>query len=317
MPDIVDAPQDWPASPLSLLTNTVNGRITTGLPGAPSYDPMDFARRPVFRVRGFTWFRAHIEQNANAAGALVRDMLALQNARPSWTKLPLDWEAKYAPRQSNDAMSYGRPRPLILVKAFQTILLCEANARARGVLVADLYANMRIEPAVFVIQGFTRGVLAQAEANSDDLWPRLFAATAQTTTEPIYELADQKPVSLRLATRVREALLAAAPRLPIGNVVVLLGGKGGASLAEDVDGYSEPPFNRDTQAVMTQTPSQMIVPPTIEPPFEITDGTPPEAIPGNDTDGAVPGQENSPTIGNPPESSAEGETPKSEDKAAD
>jgi hypothetical protein len=207
-----------------------------------------FAQRPVFRIRGFSGFKAAVEPVAANMAAHIPAMGVLQAGRPTWTRLVSNgWDQPYAPRQISDAMNNGRPRPMILVKALQTLMLCEVAAQAKATATAtppfDVLARLFIEPAVFGIQGFTLKVLETAEGQCADLWPRLFAATQQSTQSPIIDMAKNvKPVSLRLASRVHTVLVAAAVGLPIGGIVPLTGGRSGAATSEDVDGPSDPPF---------------------------------------------------------------------------
>ncbi len=170
-----------------------------------------------FRVRGFSWFREQVPQGVAALAPLLPAVGSAVGQRPGWHTLPFAWTEPFSIRQVYDA---ANRRPLLFPKAAMTVMLCELAVKERGLDPSEVYRNMRIEPAVYRIADFTKGVLEQALANRDDILNILTRECAQETSDVFYDLANRKTVSFRLATAARTVLRRELPRLRIGDVVI-------------------------------------------------------------------------------------------------
>jgi hypothetical protein len=137
--------------------------------------------------------------------------------RPAWRDFGFRRPGEISIRQALDARSYG---PLLFEKAAQVILLLEIAARKRDVGPADVYANLRIEPAVCRIANFTRDTLKAAESRRQDILQVLQRDTGQARPIVFYDLADGKTVSFRLASATKNTLSRVVPNVPIGDVVL-------------------------------------------------------------------------------------------------
>jgi hypothetical protein len=176
--------------------------------------------RRAFRVRGFSWFKTHVEQNITAIVQAIADAKAEAQQRPGWKDLPFPWADQFSPRQVYDA---ANRKPLLFPKAALTILLCELAARARGRDAVEVYRKMRIEPAVYRISDFTRGTLESAESSRADIMNVLIRECGQQGSEVFYDLASGKTVSYRLASKIIEVMqreLRPFPQFRVGTVVV-------------------------------------------------------------------------------------------------
>ena len=183
--------------------------------------------KKAFYVRGFTWFRdavlagrANITEAANWVPGMRKRLLS----RQSWVREKFDWQEGFSARQFIDAASVSRRAPLRFAKAVQVLVLCEAIAEdLRGRYgdipqVAEIYARMRIQPAVSYIHAFDRTAIEAMQAEDSSAMVKLRRYTGQPTPQVFQDMADGKTVSETLAKRTAKFIGEKHPSISLGEV---------------------------------------------------------------------------------------------------
>jgi hypothetical protein len=148
----------------------------------------------------------------------------LLESRKSWHVDALNWNEHFSPRQAIDALSLKKRRPLRFMKAAQTILLCEVvlledrKQRDLNVSVEELYENMRIEPAVYYLEGYDMNLHRALIRDFEAFRPTALRACRQRFMDVFEDMARGYTVTQALATRFRNVVAEFAPS-EIGAVV--------------------------------------------------------------------------------------------------
>lgn len=180
--------------------------------------------RLAFYVRGFTWFRDHVltgKLNVTDCGSYIPSMKERLLTRDGWVNSRFPWDEPFSKRQFIDTASAQRKLTPKFHKAAEIILLCEVIAEdihqknPTRPDPDDVYARMRIEPALSYIHGFNRSKLEQLSSHEKDLLRRF---TGQGSNEVFFDMADGHTVTHKLAVRTREFFSQRAPKLELGDV---------------------------------------------------------------------------------------------------
>jgi hypothetical protein len=189
----------------------------------PGWD-ITVARQKSFYVTGAVWFAQNVLSEVTKISFYEAEFYELLEKRKSWKTLSFDFDERFAARQAIDALSIKKKRPLRFVKAAQTILLCEAvlaeQARVYGVTatVEDLYHHMRIEPAVYFLEGYDIELHRRILKNSPEIKPLALRSCGQRFMEVFEDMARGYTVTYGLAARFRDVVLQFAEQ-EVGEVV--------------------------------------------------------------------------------------------------
>lgn len=189
----------------------------------PGWD-ITVARQKSFYVTGAMWFTQNVVSEITKISFYESEFYELLEKRKSWRTLSFDFDERFATRQAIDALSLKKRRPLRFFKAAQTILLCEAvlteQAKVYGVTttVEDLYHHMRIEPAVYFLEGYDIDLHRRLLKNSPEFKPLALRSCGQRFMEVFEDMARGYTVTYGLATRFRDVVVNFAEK-EIGEVV--------------------------------------------------------------------------------------------------
>lgn len=182
------------------------------------------ARQKSFYVTGAIWFTQHILPEVTKLAHYEPEFYDTLYQRKEWHAAALNWSEHFSPRQAIDALSLKKRRPLRFIKAAQTILLCEVVLNEDKILrsinasVEDLYSHMKIEPAVYYIEGYDMNLHQTLVRDVETFRPTALRACKQRFMGVFEDMARGYTVTYDLATKFREVVSEFAPD-EIGNVV--------------------------------------------------------------------------------------------------
>lgn len=189
----------------------------------PGWD-ITVARQKSFYVTGAMWFTQNVISEVTKISFYEAEFYELLEKRKSWRVLSFDFDERFSTRQAIDALSLKKRRPLRFFKAAQTILLCEAvireQAKVYGVTatVEDLYRNMKIEPAVYFLEGYDIDLHRRILKNHPEFKPLALRACGQRFMEVFEDMARGYTVTYGLATSFRDVVRVFAAQ-EIGDVL--------------------------------------------------------------------------------------------------
>nr|WP_294543128.1 hypothetical protein [uncultured Rhodopila sp.] len=193
--------------------------------------------RRAFRLRGFSWFKAHVESNVSVLVRSIDRMEAELKLRPRWYGAPWPWEDDFASAQ---LFAAAKGAPLRFDKAAKALLVCELVAKDKGLPSEVVYRYMRIEPAIFRLLDFDADYLQAAEQHRPGILVQLGDSLGQPR-KVFQKMMAGQTVSYRLAYRTREALIAAVPQHPPGRIVIGQGRSHRVTCVDEIiDGVSDP-----------------------------------------------------------------------------
>lgn len=202
----------------------------------------ELAPKRAFRVRGLSWFRENVVLEVSALNPFLESVPGEIAARPGWTELSPTWSDRLSIRQVYEAVD---KQPLLFHKAAEVCLLCELAAAAppngkAPVPPETLYRHLRIEPALWRISDFDKSMVDEIKRERPDAPQVVRRRCSQESVVPLYDVADGKTVSHRLAVRMVRVLRELTPNLPIGDVILSTKMKrNGVCLTETIHGPSE------------------------------------------------------------------------------
>lgn len=177
----------------------------------PGWD-ITVARQKSFYVTGAMWFSQNVISEVTKVSFYESEFYDLLEKRKSWRILSFDVEERFSTRQAIDALSLKKRRPLRFFKAAQTILLCEAvlveQAKMYGVTatIEDLYNTMRIEPAVYYLEGYDLELHRRLQKNHPEFKTLALRACGQRFMEVFEDMARGYTVTYSLAVNFRDVV---------------------------------------------------------------------------------------------------------------
>ena len=182
------------------------------------------ARQKSFYVTGAIWFTQHILPEVTKLAHYEPEFYDALYQRKDWHIAALNWSEHFSSRQAIDALSLKKRRPLRFIKAAQTILLCEVVLeedkiiRAINASVEDLYGHMKIEPAVYYLEGYDIDLHRALVRSADTFQPTALRICKQRFMNVFEDMARGYTVTHDLASKFKEVVSEFAPDR-IGNVV--------------------------------------------------------------------------------------------------
>ena len=181
------------------------------------------ARQKSYYVSGSVWFTQHVLPEITKIAHYEPEFYDTLYRRKSWHIATLNWDEHFSPRQAIDALSLKKRKPLRFMKAAQTILLCEVvlnedkELRHINATVEDLYENMKIEPAVYYVEGYDISLHNKLLRDVENFRPTALRACRQRFMNVFEEMARGYTVTFDLATKFRNVVAKFAPN-EIGEV---------------------------------------------------------------------------------------------------
>lgn len=182
------------------------------------------ARQKSFYVTGAIWFTQHILPEVTKLAHYEPEFYDTLYQRKDWHVAALNWSEHFSSRQAIDALSLKKRRPLRFIKAAQTILLCEVVLnedkiiRAINASAEDLYEHMKIEPAVYYLEGYDIDLHRTLVRSVKTFQPTALRACKQRFIDVFEDMARGYTVTYDLASKFKEVVSEFAPNR-IGNVV--------------------------------------------------------------------------------------------------
>lgn len=208
----------------------------------PGWD-ITVARQKSFYVTGAMWFTQNVLSEVTKISFYETEFYDLLEKRKTWRAFSFDFDERFSTRQAIDALSLKKRRPLRFFKAAQTILLCEAvlreQAKVYGIstTIDDLYRNMRIEPAVYFLEGYDIDLHRRILKNNPEFKPLALRACGQRFMEVFEDMARGYTVTYSLAVSFRDVVKNFAEQ-EIGEVVPEIYSRSyGASTEEAIQLY--------------------------------------------------------------------------------
>ena len=182
------------------------------------------AKQKSFYVTGALWFAQHVVPEITKIAHYTPEFDEAVENRGLWRVEALNWNEHFSTRQAIDALSLKKRRPLRMMKAAHTILLCEVvleeDRRMRDIAASseELYQNMKIEPAVYYLEGYDVALHRALMRDAETFRPRALRECKQRFMDVFEDLARGYTVTYGLAERFRNVVMDFAPN-HIGRVV--------------------------------------------------------------------------------------------------
>lgn len=182
------------------------------------------AKQKSFYVTGAMWFSQHVVSEITKVAHYTPEFDEAVENRGLWRVEALNWNEHFSTRQAIDALSLKKRKPLRFIKAAHTILLCEVvleeDQKVRGISTAaeELYKNMRIEPAIYYVEGYDTALHRALMREADTFRPKALRACKQRFMNVFEDLARGYTVTYELAKNFHQVVSEFAPN-EIGEVV--------------------------------------------------------------------------------------------------